>query len=81
MIILYHCWGRSAPWAKRAPGNRDECAPPLNLTQIDNLLRTLGDKVCFQYSFIGYIKLNVCLKLKTTETNLDFLLSGTKYAL
>ena len=38
MIIL--CWGRSAPWAKRAPGNRDECAPPLNLTQIDNLLRT-----------------------------------------
>ena len=26
-------------------------------------------------------KLNVCLKLKTTKTNLDFLLSGTKYAL
>ena len=26
-------------------------------------------------------KLNVNLKLKTTETNLDFLLSGTKYDL
>ena len=26
-------------------------------------------------------KLIVCLKLKTTESNLDFLLSGTKYAL
>ena len=26
-------------------------------------------------------KLNVCLKLKTTETNLDFLLFGTKLAL
>ena len=26
-------------------------------------------------------KLNVCLKLKTNETNLDFLLSGIKYDL
>ena len=36
----YHCWGRSAPWAKRAPGNGGERAPTLNLTQIDNLLRS-----------------------------------------
>ena len=37
--LLYHCWGRAAPWAKRAPYNGGERAPPLNLTQIDNLLR------------------------------------------
>ena len=40
LAILNHCWGRSAPWAKRAPGNRGEHAPPLrDLTQMDNLLR------------------------------------------
>ena len=26
--------GQIGPWVKRAPGNRGECAPPLNLTQI-----------------------------------------------
>ena len=40
LAILYHCWGRSAPWAKRAPGNGGDRAPTLNLTQIDNLLRS-----------------------------------------
>ena len=32
--------GQVSPWAKRAPGKGGECAPTLNLTQIDNLLRS-----------------------------------------